>query len=894
MDDSGERPEKEVDASFGQGVQIGDHNTQVNAFIETYIDQRGAVLPGARAGIVVVGDVPQQPAAFQPRAELLKVLERESGPRVSAVFAVTGIRGVGKTQVAAAYARRRIADRWRLVAWVDAGDEASVLAGLSQVAAAARIGQAGEDARVLAAGVRHWLEADGKQRLVVFDNAADLDRLRPFLPAGGAAQVVITSNRRSAAGLGTPVPVNVFTPEEALAYLAARTGLDDTAEGLELAQELGFLPLGLAQAAALIARERLEYGTYLERLRQLPVADYLGRVEGDAYPYRTAEAIILSLRGVEDNDPSGTCAALMGLVSVLAETGVSRRLLHAAATAQPAERESELTAVTVDAALGRLAEASLVSFSVDGGAVSAHRLVMRVVRERLTAGGRLGVVAAGAVCALSAMAYKMEETWRDRSWARELIGHIIAVHEHASKDLEDSGAEAVGSLLRLRVRGLFLLNDLGDSIGQVLATAEELTSDCARGLGAGHPDTLASRDYLARAYLFTQRAGEAVAMYQQVAVDRARVLGADHRDTLASRDHLAEAYAVFGRYDEAVAMYQQVVADRARVLGVDHPDTLASRINLAETFRVAWRADEAIKLHEQTVHDYARVRGADHPDTLAARSKLAIAYEVAGQPGNAIRMHKQTVADYVRVLGADHPDTLAARHYLAGACTHAGRPDEAIALCEQVVAGRAQVLGVDNPQTLASRDLLAEAYFRARRVTEAIALYERNLTDLAGVLGADHPEALGSRCNLAEAYFRAGRVTEAIATYEQAVADHERVLGADNPDTVIAQCNLAGAYLQARRPNEGITMYEQAVAGFERVFGADDPDTLASRGHLAVAYLQARRLDEGIAVYEQAVAEYERVLGADHPDTRAARKILPAPLRWRLSARKHRRNQRQI
>ena len=892
MGGSGERPEKDVEISFRQGFQVGDHNTQVNTFIETYIDQRRAALPGARPGRVVVGDVPQQPAAFQPRAELLGVLERESGPRVSVVFAVTGIRGVGKTQVAATYARRRIADGWRLVAWVDAGGEASILAGLAQVAAAAGIGRAGEDARVLAAGVRHWLEADGKQCLVVFDNAADLDGLRPFLPAGGAAQVVITSNRRSAAGLGTPILVDVFTPEEALAYLAARTGLHDSAEGLELAQELGFLPLGLAQAGALIAREHLRYSTYLERLRQLPVADYLGRVEGDAYPYRTAEAIILSLRGVEENDPSGTCAALMGLVSVLAETGVSRRLLHAA-TAQPAERESEFTAVTKDAALGRLAEASLVSFSVDGETVSAHRLVMRVVRERLSAGGRLGVVAADAVCALSGMANSVEETWQDRAWARELIGQIVAVHEHAGRDLEVSGAEAVQNLLRLRVRGLFLLNDLGDSIGQVLSTAEALTSDCAQGLGADHPDTLASRDHLAGAYLFTRRAGEAVAMYQQVAADRARVLGADHPDTLASRDHLSGAYAAFGRYNEAIALYQQVVADRARVLGADHPDTLASRTNFAETYRVAWRADEAIELHEQTVNDYARVRGADHPHTLAARSKLAIAYEVAGRPGDAIRMHKQTVADYVRVLGADHPDTLAARHYLAGACTHAGRADEAIALCEQLVADRAQVLGVDNPQTLASRDLLAEAYLRARRVTEAIAIYERNLTDLVGVLGADHPETLAPRCNLADTYLQAGRVTEAIAMYEQAVADHERILGADNPDTAIARCNLADTYLQARRLDEGIAMYEQAVADFERVFGADHPDTLALRCNLTAAYLHARRLDEGIAMYEQAVAEYERVLGVGHPDTRAARKMLPAPLRWRLSARKNRRNQRQ-
>jgi hypothetical protein len=174
-------------AVLGSGVQV-------NVF---HAGDATAAMPAD--GVLVVGDVPQEPAAFQPRAGVVDALGRRPGVRVSVVIVVTGIRGVGKTQVAGAYARARIADRWRLVAWIDATDAGSVLAGLAQIATAAGLGVAGDDAGVLAARVRHWLEADGERRLVVFDNAVDLDGLRPFLPSAGAAQV--GDHQQSAVGL---------------------------------------------------------------------------------------------------------------------------------------------------------------------------------------------------------------------------------------------------------------------------------------------------------------------------------------------------------------------------------------------------------------------------------------------------------------------------------------------------------------------------------------------------------------------------------------------------------------------------------------------------------------------------------------------------------------------
>ena len=273
---------------------------------------------------------------------------------------------------------------------------------------------------------------------------------------------------------------------------------------------------------------------------------------------------MLALDAVAVGDPTGLCRRLINVVALLSTAGVSRALLYAGGqqgllqhpNVQRRRRVRSLRRApagpeSIDEALGRLASASLLTFSVDDATVAAHRLTMRVATEHQARDGSLARFGAGVAALLGTVTESLAEPWQNRPAARDAIHQVMALHEHLAPYLDDQDAELTGTLLRLRSWAVWCLNELGDSFAQAIEYAQDLVSDAERDLGETDPRTLTSRNNLASAYRSAGRLEEAIPLFERALADAERVLGETHPSTSTLRNNLVDAYREARRLADA-------------------------------------------------------------------------------------------------------------------------------------------------------------------------------------------------------------------------------------------------------------------------------------------------------------------------------------------------------
>ncbi len=763
--------------------------------------------------------------SFTGRVQELGAIREHFGsepasPRGSLVL--TGMGGVGKSQIALEYAHR-FRSQYDLVWWIPASETSGIrtaLAGLTKEFQSSDPGglPSGDAQRLLdvlrrGTACRSWL--------LVFDDAPSWEAVQDWVSVltGGVGHVLITSRNPQWSACEAH-RINTFEAQESLGLLAHRLPGFADADLLRVADRLGHLPIGVNVAAEWLVTGLQSVDEYLAAP---PAA-----VEDPQWQH-FVDTYLRAYQQLKERFPAA--AKLLDLCSFMSPDGISmkvvqsRGMLSRLAELDPELESSYRLRVLINAlAVGALAVADPLTRTL-----KVHRLVQDLLRERMSPDER-AEARAQALTILAAMAPTDIE--RDDPEHRDILAELDRHLEVTQAPASDDPAVLAWTVTQVRYRWFF---------GEDWASAIEL--------------------------------GE------RVLAQWREKFGTDNAYVLRLESQVAPAYRHLGKYRPALKLSEHTATTQQRQNRRD-PYTLIAQHGYGADLRAAGRFQDADDVHQRTYRDMVSTLGDDHYETLNASNNLAISKFYLQSVPHALRQDQTTFETRRRVLGDRHPLTWHSYTSLGGYHREMWQLRTAENHLTEARDRLVELAGPDASATLRALWHLGMTWVRRGALPAAMQLLQDTHAAMQRNGGDTSPGAMACRLALAAA-LHADNCSGDAAEYTKAELErHIAVWGEDHPFTAICRSNLALYLLDANEPECAWDIAGKAVRRLRDSLSHDHRYTLVARinrNNCAVALGKGTSFDiagEDQEIHDLCKADYN--WGTHHPVTLIAAANLAA------------------
>jgi cellulose biosynthesis protein BcsQ/tetratricopeptide (TPR) repeat protein len=812
-----------------------------------------------------VWNVPNRNSRFIGRAAVMEGLRSRLGGGMAAAppvpQALTGLGGVGKTQVALEYAHRFQAD-YDLVWWISAEQPEQVALGLADLARRLNL-RVGDSVYEAAESAREALRRGTftTRWLLIFDNADNPDQVQMYFPSG-PGHVLITSRNQAWQHQAEILEVDVFSREESIEHLTHRAAALTREQADLVARTVGDLPLAVEVAGAWLAEPGTSVETYLEQLEE-QMTKALGVTKAVGYPELVEAAWNVSIERVERQSPAAV--RLLQLCAFFAAEPISVNLYDS-----PAMKEALLPydpGVRGEFAFGKVIQAvgryALAKVDPETNSIQVHRVVQSVIQSQMDGTRQLETIHE-VHRILTGARPSRGDTDDPNNWPafEEIWPHL---GPSRAADCDESETRR---LLIDRVRYLWKRGDYDGA----RTLGERLDVTWTRSLGENDPQTLQLRFQLANV-LRSQGAYEAARALNENTLERQQAVlqSEDEEHVLRTAGSLAADLRALGRFKEALARDQDIHQRLKESLGDNHRLTLAAANNLAVDYRLVGNPAAARELDDEILSGRQSVLGHRHPYTLATKANLARDLRESGDYEASVTLLEEVREEYLEIAETDLPETLRSAKSLAVSLRRAGRREEAKKLTVETYDLYLERYGPYVPDALACAANLAADYSVAGEKDTARDVAQRAYDGHVRVLGEHHAFTIACASNLSIYLRGSGEYRKGHDLALRAQQGLEDVLGPEHPFTLCGLINLANAYGDFEAPDKAEPLERVAVEGLTRQLGGTHPDTLVAEGNLAVTQRALGKHDQARRFRDRALSGLSDQLGAEHPNTLAVR-----------------------
>ena len=661
---------------------------------------------------------------FTSREKILEALHTQLGvDQVMALtqsLALSGLGGVGKTQIALEYAYRHALE-YSAVFWIAAETEEQIVSSFLRIASVLQLPErADQEQQRVVAAVQRWLSAHS-QWLLIWDNVEDLDLLHRFLPITHSGAMLITTPCQVLGALAWRMDVLPMEQEEGMLFLLRRAKLVSSEESFEQVQHmavsrpiefaaaselvtaLGGLPLALDQAGAYLEATRCGLPAYLELFRTQAATLLKLRGEGVRdHPASVSTTLTLALRATAERHPA--VENLLRVCALLQPEAIPEELFR-----QGGEQlGNELSSLCGDdlawnQLLALACGYSLLFRQPEQQTLSMHPLVQAVLLETMTPVERgrwnrrameaLDTVFPAGESAAAVSSCKQGE---------RLLPHALLCVQREATHAEDALVSA-----SLASKAAHYLREHGHYV-QAEPLAQRALHLREWVLGPQHPQVAYSLNTLGVLCWHQGKDAEAEPLYQRALHIWERASGQDHLETARPLNNLALLCWRQGNYPQAERLFHRAMRTWEHTLGPCHSLVAISLNNLAELYLEWGKLQEAEPLFRRALHIWKQALGPLHPCVAEPLHGLANFYREQGKETEAEPLYQRALQIREQCLGQRHPETARLFYDLALLRRAQGRESEARSLVERVCSIYSQALGNTHPQTVAAQRLSAQ------------------------------------------------------------------------------------------------------------------------------------------------------------------------------------------
>ncbi|KAL2870888.1 TPR-like protein [Aspergillus lucknowensis] len=529
-----------------------------------------------------------------------------------------GMGGIGKTQLAIAYAKSHH-HSYSSVFWLNAESEATLNDSFLSIAKQIfKLQQPdklrGEEAVI---HVCQWLSDPQNPRwLLIFDNYDDPGEyeIEQYYPLASHGVLLITTRQPNRVA-GKKIMVQPLRSiEDGLVILQRRSeqvNAKDDPHARKLAERLAGLPLALATAGAFLRQSTLTFEHYLQEYENHWNIDPRRPVQLEEYQNRTLFTTWdLSYTRLKADDPKA--GELLTMLAYFGNQSLWYELFNAGLTNACPQwlRELVHNQISLDSAMKTLADYCFLEVQTQQRSWSMHMCVHDWTLTVLN------------------KAIDSQKYW----YAFECVAGSIPDN---TEYLEHSSLSGIAVHATRLIHPRFVQAGILDNIEE---------------------SRLAEIGSIA---ILLQKQVQFVAaeeMYQRALAGCEKALGPDHISTLGAVHNLGNLYFNQGKLNKAEEIYQRALVGFTEALGPDH----ISILDIAQG-----KLNKAEEIYQQALVGFMESLGPDHISTLDTVHNLGILYKAQGKLNKAEEMYLQALVGFTEALGPEHPKTLAAAKNLS-------------------------------------------------------------------------------------------------------------------------------------------------------------------------------------------------------------------------------------